>query len=232
MIEVQRTLRCGQGFTLIELMVVVVIITILVVLLLSGVKIVRAAAKSSNCKSNLRQLSMANISYSTDWEGSFVPGFWLPGTGKQWMYNSDFKSRFDYVNTSSSDQSVQIKITCPVVNDIRHDGLIRYSYGMNFLQGETGFSDHNDPSGHICSVRNFRVPSPVECWMFLDALDPFPMYTGSLYTGELPNGANDIKAPRHSGTANIIFYDGHVESWTQSNMMSQSATSNFWVVRR
>ncbi|NIL99338.1 MAG: DUF1559 domain-containing protein [Planctomycetales bacterium] len=54
-----RGYRHGDGFTLVELLVVVAIIGILVALILPAVGMVRASARASACANNLRQIGLA-----------------------------------------------------------------------------------------------------------------------------------------------------------------------------
>lgn len=61
--------HAAGGFTLIELLVVVTIISVLSSLLLVTVNLVRASAHRSVCSGNLRQLTMATITYATDNDG-------------------------------------------------------------------------------------------------------------------------------------------------------------------
>ena len=55
--------RLRRAFTLVELLVVVAIIAILVALLLPAVQAAREAARQSQCKTNLKNLTLAAINF-------------------------------------------------------------------------------------------------------------------------------------------------------------------------
>jgi prepilin-type N-terminal cleavage/methylation domain-containing protein/prepilin-type processing-associated H-X9-DG protein len=67
-----------KGFTLVELLVVIGIIAVLISLLLPALNKARAQANSIKCVSNLRQLSMALVNYTSANNGWIIPSFNLP----------------------------------------------------------------------------------------------------------------------------------------------------------
>jgi prepilin-type N-terminal cleavage/methylation domain-containing protein/prepilin-type processing-associated H-X9-DG protein len=80
----RREATSRTGFTLVELLVVIAIIGILVALLLPAIQAAREAARRSQCKNNLRQISLACLNHESTHK-IFPRGGW----SWQWMGDPD-----------------------------------------------------------------------------------------------------------------------------------------------
>ena len=90
-----RSKNC-TGFTLIELLVVISIIALLVAILMPSLNRARGMAKATVCKSNLRNLYIAEIFYVDEFDG------WLPSPyrTKTLGGKTPFRARKGYVDPS------------------------------------------------------------------------------------------------------------------------------------
>ena len=64
--------KSRDAFTLIELLVVIIIIALLAAMLLPALAKAKATAQQTRCKSNMKQIALANASYATDNKGKYV----------------------------------------------------------------------------------------------------------------------------------------------------------------
>lgn len=224
----------ARGFTLIEIMVVVAIIGTLVGLLLPVLANARAAAKRTQCLSNLHQIYLACELYVNNHMGSYPPAY-----GRYTRDGQKINGAWDYSTVVGSPgtvlpgtvfegQSVDRVLQCPCFKGTANwanDPHSGYNYNTSYI-------------GH---GENEAIPAPAQ------ATDvEKPGSTALFGDGEYISGANKfMRAPfpnpgdvsfngryagtqgfRHQGKTNVVFCDGHAESietrCTESTAMDKS----------
>ncbi|MCE5341861.1 MAG: prepilin-type N-terminal cleavage/methylation domain-containing protein [Planctomycetaceae bacterium] len=71
-----KNVKLVSGFTLVELLVVISIIAILLAVMMPALNKAREGARSTVCKTNLKQITLAASLWSEDHDGYVVPSFW------------------------------------------------------------------------------------------------------------------------------------------------------------
>jgi prepilin-type N-terminal cleavage/methylation domain-containing protein/prepilin-type processing-associated H-X9-DG protein len=210
-----RRNQAQPGFTLVELLCVIAIIGILMALLLPAIQQSRAAARRTQCQSNLRQWAIAVQSFADTHNGQ------LPRRGQGIQPTTQLTRATDWFNAlpphmedrayseltqlglapKAGDQSVWI---CPDALDVDPKDYPAYA-----IQPTTYFSYAMNMALSVWDKANpdsLKSVGPTHTMVFL-ADSPGP------WCATLPSTKQYSPAARHVGMANIAFLDGHVESF-------------------
>lgn len=208
-----------RAFTLIELLVVIAIIAILAAILFPVFARAREAARATQCKSNLKQITTGAMMYSQDYDERVCPSY--VGTGNLSTYNS-----FGQADTR------WMGLMLPYTKNL---GVYRCpSWSLNTEPNPqnpryTSYAHQHNNLGWGGSPSMAEIQKPAETIFFHDVgtyvdwaqfnadsdRENFTLpASGRDYSRRYDQQAHDATtvANRHSGMCNIAFLDGHVKA--------------------
>jgi prepilin-type N-terminal cleavage/methylation domain-containing protein/prepilin-type processing-associated H-X9-DG protein len=225
-----------RGFTLIELLVVIAVIAILAALLLPALAAAKASARSAACKSNLRQLGIALISFTHDnghypagggWDAYFVRGsYYWPATLLPSVSSNTVVFRCPSTGPEFEWTTNRPSPTLRFPLNIGKES--RFGYGYNEYGVTRGGADRGlGGAGPGREIPESKVLSPADMIAIGDsdgngvmdgniAFQGLPLYLPGRPVLPLPPGN------RHKGGANIVFCDGHIEWAKQSKWIERT----------
>ncbi len=227
----------NQAFTIIELLVVIAIVAILAVILFPIFAQAKTQAEQIRCLNNLRQLSLGQLTYTTDHDDN-LPGIgaglgpnpYSPNNRWGWVIkvaNFDLRvGEYTFPSGPFAGQTAMGEIWPYTKNKSIYmesgnnsqwpnvpAGSDRVSYSMNSCFGRKSASEFPQGPSSIILTEEQGVGGSVA------------VNDGAF----LPMNPNDRPTDRHHGGGNVGFLDGHSHWYQQSSLVFNKATdTNKW----
>lgn len=221
-------MRTKKAFTLIELLVVIAIIAILMAILMPALRAAKDQGKRIVCSNHLKTMGLANVLYSDEADGWYVPIMDRTlGGDLYWPANQLFRELIGYKPknaTANEGWDAPREYLCPAdtisikqIEDRLYNNWISYGYNLT----DWYFSDWFGIgyAGH----KNTTVPGPANELIFTESNDWWAWWWGANYEDGWDVLGQDTIMPykdvgtdgptlyRHSEGVNLAFYDGHTE---------------------
>lgn len=234
-----RRIVSAAAFTVMELLVVIAVIAILAALLIAGTALVRAGTERTACASNLRNIGTAIHAFVSDHDGNLPPGARVSG------FPGNFHRALEpYLGEMLEQHISQDVFYCPTNVRLGSPPPRGFNtpgpnykgwsgYFMGYLFNASLFritnGNINNPSyvpESESRIRYHSVLHPSNTVALMDMRTRAPGVGGPPTSGLArgtyfdPNHAQWSLGLVHNGHGNMLFLDGHIESFDGSERLS------------
>lgn len=205
-----------KGFTLIELLVVIAIIAILAAILFPVFGRARENARKATCQSNLKQIGLAILMYTQNWDDYVVPN--SVHDNKTWVQNLENAKLIPSMKIATCPTNLGIALgaggTAALYPDCYGTYAMNHLLGMIRPEGKYMWTQDNEKKIHLSNIldlsSHFAVgekvaPNTTGGGAYMISSNAPDNYTSA------GSGGNGGISYAHSGGANFLFLDGHVK---------------------